>query len=75
MKMRCRLGLHKWVLLGQTGFFLNSVWQCQFCRAGRHEVVRGEGIVRYTAAAMDQAWEEGKIDNPEAHIQIYGGGP
>lgn len=72
MKLKCRLGFHKWVELGQNILLSDSVKQCADCWIGHQEVHFGSGSIRYTPEAMLEAWQTGRIKNPEAHLKIYG---
>jgi len=70
-KLLCKVGIHKWIGLGQNMLMTDHVSQCKRCKLGKH-IVGYAGVIQYTPEAMSEAWAKGKISNEEAHIEIYG---
>lgn len=72
MSLLCACGFHKWVDLGKNILLTDTVEQCARCKKGRHFIAFGQAIQLYTPEAMREAWDQGKITNPEAHKKVYG---
>lgn len=69
---RCKVGFHKWISLGTNMLLSDQVSQCQGCKIGKHLVAFGQAQYIYTAEAMKDAWDAGKITNEAAKRLIYG---
>ena len=71
---RCKVGFHKWIELGTNLLLSDQVSQCQGCKIGKHTAAFGQAQFIYTAEAMKEAWDAGKITNEAAKRLIYGPG-
>lgn len=67
----CKIGIHKWVDLGQNMMLTDQVKQCSRCKLGKHLVNFGQAVFTYTPEAMKKAWLDKKINNSEAFRKIY----
>lgn len=70
-KWLCKVGLHKWLKLGQSLNLMNFFRQCRKCEIGENQIL-GAGTIVYSAKTMKEAWSTGKINNSEAKEIIYG---